>query len=40
MSMDQKNEKLFDESTYFTTWATVMGYTRNTKVPLSNNSLR
>ena len=38
MNTNQKNEKLFDESTYFTTWATVI--TENTKIPLSNNSLR
>ena len=38
--MNQINENLFDESTYFTTWSTVICDTVNDKLKLSNNSIR
>ena len=38
--METLNENIFDESSYFTTWATVVSNAFTPKVNLSNNSLR
>ena len=38
--MEILNENFFDESSYFTTWGTVISDTFNPKMKLSNNSLR